>query len=539
MYRLLVVDDEPAIVLGLYKILQGISDDLDVYTAYSSKEALEIINKTKIDILLSDINMPGMNGITLREETLKYWEKCKVIFLTGLNDFEYLYSIANIPNTQYILKSETDDIIIEAVNRCVEQISMDNIDAIMEYKVNSERKKNQELLKKTFIYDFLNYYDEDEKCLINDIDEYELSLKLNENTYILVGKINEYSNSLNRRDRSKLLYEIEDITKSQLDKYFEYENIVYQGNKVVWILQLKESSKIIESSISKILKNICEECQNFITGILKVYVSFAFSEKSICLKDINKNFTWLNYAIEYEAKGDTPKIIPILSQHNSSIEVENMNFSSIRSKIDHIDITLANKKYKDVIEIVNSLSQATECRNIDGIQFVEAYLTIVAKVIKQFNSLKFDSEYKTKIYEDMILREKERMNEYILKLCKELSSLNDEEINSSSEYMTICKLERYIADNLGGDLSLDTLGGIIYLNPSYLSRFYKKIRGVTLSDYIRNSKIEKSKELLLETNKKISDIAEVLGFESSAYFSAVFRKAVGMPPAEYRNNNFR
>ena len=539
MYRLLVVDDEPAIVLGLYKVLQGINDDLDVYTAYSSKEALEIINKTKIDILLSDINMPGMNGIALREETLKYWEKCKIIFLTGLNDFEYLYSIANSPGTQYILKSEPDEIIVEAVNNALKQINSDNIDIIMEYRVNSERKKNQELLKKEFICNLLSCSEEDEECLINDIEEFQLSFSADEDTYIIIGKINEYKNNLNRSKRGKVLYEVIDISKNHLDKHFKYESVIYQGNKVVWILQLKESSRIIKNNISTVIKNICEECENLITNILKVYVSFTFSEQAMDLKDISNNFNWLNHAIEYESKGETPKIIPVAINNNMNLDRESISLSSIRSKIEHLDTFLNNKKYSEIIGIIDSINQVLERGNVNRGQIVEAYFLLAAKVTKQFSNLNLDDSNKFKLYEEMVLRDKDRINNYVLNLCKELSDLDNEEINNGNEYVTVARLEKYIMENLGGDLSLDTLGNVIYLNPSYLSRFYKKIRGLTLSDYIKNCKIEKSKAMLLETNKKISDIAELLGFESSAYFSAVFRKAVGIPPAEYRNNNFR
>lgn len=66
MYRLLIVDDEEIIVNGLYEILNSIKEaELDIYKAYSGEEAIHWLSRTRMDIVLSDINMPEINGIEL------------------------------------------------------------------------------------------------------------------------------------------------------------------------------------------------------------------------------------------------------------------------------------------------------------------------------------------------------------------------------------------------------------------------------------------------------------------------------------------
>jgi two-component system response regulator YesN len=86
MYRLLVVDDVPIIVDGLSELLlEEETFDVEVYKAYSGIEALEILMKNKIDIVLSDIKMPYMEGIALLQEIKAQWPNCKVIFLTSYN----------------------------------------------------------------------------------------------------------------------------------------------------------------------------------------------------------------------------------------------------------------------------------------------------------------------------------------------------------------------------------------------------------------------------------------------------------------------
>lgn len=94
MYRLLIVDDEPYIVDGLQALVEqwDLPEELDVRCAYSADEALEAADLAKIDVCLTDIRMPGMDGIRLQGEMLRRWPQCKVIFLTGYDDFEYAQS---------------------------------------------------------------------------------------------------------------------------------------------------------------------------------------------------------------------------------------------------------------------------------------------------------------------------------------------------------------------------------------------------------------------------------------------------------------
>ncbi len=81
MYRLLIVDDEEIITDGLYEVFSSYNpEQLDVYKAYSATEALEWLARSRIDIILTDIAMPGMNGLELIEKVQNFWPKCKVVF---------------------------------------------------------------------------------------------------------------------------------------------------------------------------------------------------------------------------------------------------------------------------------------------------------------------------------------------------------------------------------------------------------------------------------------------------------------------------
>ena len=98
-------------------------------------------------------------------------------------------------------------------------------------------------------------------------------------------------------------------------------------------------------------------------------------------------------------------------------------------------------------------------------------------------------------------------------------------------------MQAHIAAHLNGDLSLTAMGALVYLNPFYLSRLFKKQLGITLTDYVIHARMEKAKELLLSTHRKINDIALEVGFESASYFTRFFKRTTGMTPLDYRDNH--
>lgn len=123
MYNLLIVDDEPRITNGLYEqFLEWNEEELGVFRAYSSTEALNILRTSKIDIVLSDIQMPGMNGIELQQKIHELWPRCKVIFLSGYSDFNYIQSAMRDGGLDYILKIEGDKAIFAAVSKAITRL---------------------------------------------------------------------------------------------------------------------------------------------------------------------------------------------------------------------------------------------------------------------------------------------------------------------------------------------------------------------------------------------------------------------------------
>lgn len=122
MYHILVVDDERHVTDALTLLLHEQTDmDAEVFAANSAAEALDIMNRYRIDLMLSDINMPDMSGIELLEATRTRWPLCQVVMLTGYSDFNHVYEAFRLKAAGFLLKTEPDEVVIRTVQTLLQQ----------------------------------------------------------------------------------------------------------------------------------------------------------------------------------------------------------------------------------------------------------------------------------------------------------------------------------------------------------------------------------------------------------------------------------
>ena len=128
MYHLLVVDDEPTLVEGLCDYLSSmLSEETDILKAYSGQEAYAIMSQYSIDLLISDIQMPGMDGLELLDKVEQFCPHCNVIFLTSYNTFNWIQEALRHPCcVDYILKTQGDQVIGEAVLKQIKRLDQQN-----------------------------------------------------------------------------------------------------------------------------------------------------------------------------------------------------------------------------------------------------------------------------------------------------------------------------------------------------------------------------------------------------------------------------
>ncbi|MGB9792200.1 MAG: PocR ligand-binding domain-containing protein [Thermacetogeniaceae bacterium] len=171
------------------------------------------------------------------------------------------------------------------------------------------------------------------------------------------------------------------------------------------------------------------------------------------------------------------------------------------------------------VEFISSLARlATEC----GIKFEESF---------RYGMLKFNELEEADTVEKVFLWLLSTGNSY-------LDLLADQKEDEGEA--VIRKAMAYIQDNYGSpDLSLEEISKACYISPNYLSRLFKKKKGYTLMEHLRNVRINQAKLLLQERDMTMSEVAQSVGYSDRTYFCKVFKQVVGLSPTEYRKKFLR
>lgn len=422
MYRILIVDDEIAIVMGMEKILSEWENaELDIYKAQGAAEALRIAQNGQVDILLADIHLPGMNGLELGRQIAAYNPSCKIIYLTGFSSFDYIYEAMQRVGTQYLLKAESDRKILGAVQKAIDMLEEERREQVVQAQIRLEQKKSSALMKKDVLAALL-----DTECPPAQrqglFETWKLSLRSSGPIYVFTGFISGLQPQKDPWRSMEDLYRVKLLVDEKLETFFCVESLVWEEKVLVWLLQPARGKAV--PNLRRYFQMTAEEVQRVIEQLTQKVFSVSFCAEGLPIEALAESF------------------------HVFVRRMRQLGEPSVPMIYDWIDLEKEEEQYEQ---------------------------------------------------------------EVMLK-----------------------KLEEYISAHLSEDISLTRLAEVIHFNPSYLSRFYKKMRGRNLSEYICEVRIEKAKWMLQKTEKRISDISAALGFDTHSAFCAFFKKQVGCSPAQYR-----
>lgn len=554
MYRLLIVDDEPIIANALYEVFQNLSHiELDVYKAYSGNAALELLRVHKIDIILSDIRMPGLDGIQLLDYVYAIWPQCRVILLTGYNEFEYVYKAIQYKNVSYLLKTEGYDKVIKAVEAAVNDIGKSLVIQDLLNKANQQIALTASLLQKEFFLDII-------KGKVNpDEISYEqfvqLSIELNSEAPVLmmIGRIDNFPDSISYTDKSRSILAIKLISDEFLLPLTISVCVVDEDSNIIWLIQPKKADKVIAAHQSEnekwermsiFVKEVLELIQNSCHESLNLSVSFALNSQLFLWKEISGKYIFLKQLLDYRIGSGTgmllvDKNMETCATGDGSSKSAQQLLVDMR-KLESLNVYLERGQKLEFFNLFNDLTLSL--REVSSMHYnpaLEIYYSISLKFLSYINkwnlaekiafSIGLSKLTCTELYDSW----KDAVD-YLKGLADIIFDIQNHQ-QQKRALDTIEFIQKYIDDNIKQELSLVKLADLVYFNPSYLSRLFKQIKGQNMSDYILNKRIEKSKQLLENSDIKVLEVAEAVGYPIAQNFSRLFKKFTGMTPQEYRD----
>ena len=541
MYQVLLVDDEPLILTGIQSMINWEDYDCVITDkASNGKQALEKMEKSMPDIVITDIKMPVMTGIEFMQECRDRGYDTVFILLTNLEEFSLAKSALALGAADYLVKMEmTQEMMGNSLKRAPE---MCNQKRILTDKI-PHREFHPKDVKQTatgFFRDILekagNLSDEFRKKWQEPVEKMELE-QLYENgvlMWIRPYKDRDLFENVSEDDRKEML----DYAQSLMEQFM---NRIHSGCcTLVWkrmgILAILPGQNRTEKYYRDTGKKICNILEDYFGCQTLVAISAP-------MEDI--------WGGSKRALSQIKKIQEFYYYHSNEpvvlvSDVEAHFWEERHARHDTFDISFLKKDLRQALvqqdkEKVNSVFEELSALFTEFHPAREQVVNACANLYYFFLSyveedalIKEEMPYPSVVMEILLecftLKAHTR---WLLKFGSWVGNTMENFHRGSKTDKIVEAAKEYVRENYGEKLTLAAIASKIGISQGYLSSVFKKQTGGNLNDYINQMKIEKAKELLEKHEYMMYEISDMLGFENPYYFSKVFKKLTGITPSEY------
>ena len=547
-YNLLMVDDEAEIVNWMMTMLNEEKiPDLEVYGAFSAEQALRILESMKIDIVISDIKMPGMNGIELMEKIKSFWPLCRIIFLTGYNEFDYVYTAIKHDGVRYLLKNEKDEIIIGAVKESINDIESSLKDSEIKSNAAQYLHKMLPLLQNEFFQDLVSGFYDSAQLTQERLDELGLPLKADYPCIMIIGRFDGMAQikSVSMKDRN--IYSVKHIAEKFLSPAFLTVCFKDADSSLIWIVQTGPSNQIDSKTNSRVLlEGFLEYIQASVKNSLSLSMSFTVSNESFPLVMAPEIYDGLKVSLIYHI-GLANEIILCRRTYVSDQAMDFKEDKGIRAslkemgKLRILENYIESGEKNECLTLLTKMLEALRTvRSRNSNTALEIYYSVSLVFLKIINSWNITEKIAFKVGLHKLTRIDEHKSwgeavDYLYRVADAIFDIQGEE-KTKRAHDTVTRVKMFICENIGSDLTLKRLSDLVGVNQSYLSRLFKQEIGSNLTEFIDEMRIEKAKNLLRFSSKKINEISVEVGYDSNNSFGRFFRNEVGLSPQEYRKS---
>lgn len=512
MFKILIVDDEKKHRNGLSRLLYTIYPEDMLLEAESGEQALEVMKLLECDILITDIRMPGMNGMELVQKVRKEFKETEIVILSGYGEFDYAKEAIKYGVSDYLLKPvDTGEVkrclnkirseIVERRNRLEDQETMKShlletesiyMEYLMQQFVRNAQFEKKERIREIFPIEQPGYLflceAKAEKEVIFNVSEFRMAMK----SYI------HFASSYSFRTEEKNLYAILVLDKSKGDKN--------------WFEKMSEMLKKIQPGCTFSFYASAHHA-NMYESMPAAYTE-AVTVRQYKFYELGE---WYDYEDLKEKTGKEPE----------------KEFNALSTVIDEVKQNNIIQAFQMIKEYVSGI-----CRDSypNPTRLCRAVMLLLFQIVKALDPLlgeemkRKTDEALMKIYQADTLGCLQRfIYSFLLELGKN--------INFQKEVKGIDVLEHcreYLEKHYMEEITLETVAEKYYFNSSYFSTIFKNYFEKSFSNYLTELRMYKAKEFLTGSDGKIKEIANKAGYKDANYFIRAFKKFYGYTPEEYR-----
>ena len=534
MIKIIIADDEENVCKLILGLIDWKSLDMEIVgVAHNGVEALDLIKLLSPDLMITDIRMPGYDGLEMIRYAKSINENLDFIIISGYRHFEYAQNAIKYGVGDYLLKPINKEEFLVALSKMRGR-----------YMQRTEQLSNEEHLKKRLKSDVdklrANLFTE--RLIKRGMDTEDLTLEsINENYHfifqaglfqMLAVKIDcgfetQYNNAI------KILGEkVLQILNSLLKEHCFDMEIYLEDSVTYCLLNFPAHYKKI---MRKQMKAVLDELMLQKAAFEQFEFTIAAGADLIDVKQLKDTFRAARYAIAQRIILGTGIFI-----EDGTTYVESQRKSTLLAEINKKMGTAIEVLDKDaVIGYIASLKKQIEAeKQLKGEEIFSVARHVCEMYLTHLRNNEIQIQYGEEFYEEFCIYSNrcsstQELFEYLsVMLSKSLDVIIEDKKQADTKPIRLAK--QYIHQNYMKPITLEEVSSLVGFNAAYFSTLFKKENGDNYVNYLSEVRMNKAKELLRETNLNIAVICEQVGYNDLKHFTKSFKKNTGIKPNEYR-----
>jgi two-component system response regulator YesN len=538
MYRVMIVDDEPLILAGIASLLDWKEYGCEISgKAANGQQALKLMEEQKPDIVITDIKMPGMDGIGFMKAVKERgWDDVIFILLTNLEEFSLARQALSLGAVEYLVKMElTEEKLADSLRLAMERREMKRKAEAAGTAVTVSREEAVRGYIEKLLTDGGTFSggassgNAGEASAQNQGEGYDSCLRRPVLAIISFNYGYEgFSSDFTREDQKKVISFAENIIEQMVKGYFDHSCLVRRElNSLVLVM----STDGIEDYREQI-RSLGEKIISVVKDYFEVSVSVAVSSRKESLGEFG--------ALLYEAMSATnhyfyhsldPVVFYSEECETSARHTGSFHIGFLKKDLSQAVALNDSGRLEEILDQVACLLRE---HNPSRQQAVNACANLYFFLSSFFE----DGEEPDFPYEVNIMEKLGRLgtlgqiiqwiNWFKEAVSRILERRRDTRVDKIAEMV-----REYVMEHYKERITLGQAAEALNISQGYLSTAFKKQSGESFTNYVSAIKIEKAKELIASHQYMMYEVSDLLGFDTPFYFSKVFKKVTGMSPKEY------
>lgn len=531
LYRIMLVDDEEEVRKAIIRKMDWEKlGFMVVGDAENGEDALEKLELLEPDVVITDIRMPYMDGLTLTARIREKYPSMKILIFSGYDDFEYAKQAIKLEVTEYILKPVNGEELAVILSRIRESLDKEieqrrNIDSLRESYLGS-----LPILRELFLNNLVSRTT-DVTALVPRLREYGIDI-LDARKWLAavihVEQVERVETKELSMHQELIPISVRGLVEDSLKAYCRFA-IFTSMEEIVVIAAIDENNT--QTGLMNLFGDICKESRR----LLEITITVGVGRNCGDLQDIGISYQEAVDALGYRAIVGGGKTIYI-----NDVEPVNRGKLQFQAKDEEALATAVKFGSRETIEkILRGLSANMEDAKVHARQY-QLYMLSIAnclfRLMQQYDldiGVMFDSKEQYEVILEGICNKAEFADRIIPVAWRMNEAMNRERDNTTRKVVEEAKdyIREHYADS---ELSVEMLCRHLHMSPAYFSTVFKKETGQSYVNYLTEVRLNKAVELLNETDDKTYMIAQKVGYQEQNYFSYVFKKRYGISPTKYR-----